>query len=337
MYISKKALRRHFDPRVYPRETYLLCELQWEGSRRVWIHWIRNVPDHHAEEYFLEEVFEPRNYGFCNITLYLSWSPCCTCCSKIRDFLKRNPNVKIDIRVARLIYPDYAETRSSLRELNGLQRVSIQVMEAAGLSCIESKNHRISQVERDPKGSSSPTLFTLQDHLKLSNMTESVIQDSVSIQICYQMRILGFQCHIRWKLQPEDFQRNYSPNQIGRVVYLLYEVRWRRGSIWRNWCSNNPEQHAEVNFLENHFHHRPQTPCSITWFLSTSPCGKCSRRILEFLKSQPNVTLEIYAAKLFRHHDIRNRQGLRNLMMNGVTIYIMNLEGNPASLCLSVD
>ncbi|NWI05693.1 ABEC1 enzyme, partial [Tichodroma muraria] len=64
-----------------------------------------------------------------NITWYLSWSPCWSCCDIIQDFLERQPNVDIDIRVARLYYPHDARNRRGLRELASLQGVTIQVME----------------------------------------------------------------------------------------------------------------------------------------------------------------------------------------------------------------
>lgn len=131
MFVAKRALRNQFDPRVYPRETYLLCQLEWGNSGRLWIHWVRNddYRNCHAEKYFLEEIFEPRSFSFCNITLYLSWSPCANCCCVIRDFLERNPNVTIDIRVARIYYAEGEEHRRGLRDLHSLQGVTIRVME----------------------------------------------------------------------------------------------------------------------------------------------------------------------------------------------------------------
>ncbi|NWS06100.1 ABEC1 enzyme, partial [Motacilla alba] len=135
MYISKRALRIHFDPCKFPKETYLLCELQWRGSTKFWQHWVRNDHDYedcHAEQYFLDEVFEPRSYNICDMTWYLSWSPCRECCDIIRDFLEEQPNVNIDIRVARLYYTNIPRYRDGLRELHSLEGVTIKAMEAQG-------------------------------------------------------------------------------------------------------------------------------------------------------------------------------------------------------------
>ncbi|KAF2974958.1 hypothetical protein EK904_007051, partial [Melospiza melodia maxima] len=134
MYISKRALRKHFDPREYPKETYLLCELKWRGGVRSWQHWVRNddYNDCHAEQYFLEEIFEPRYYNICDMTWYLSYSPCWECCDVIRDFLEEQTNVNICIHVARLYYVNYPINCQALRELNRLEKVTIKAMEAEG-------------------------------------------------------------------------------------------------------------------------------------------------------------------------------------------------------------
>ncbi|XP_028616891.1 C-_U-editing enzyme APOBEC-1 isoform X2 [Grammomys surdaster] len=131
---------------------------------------------------------------------------------------------------------------------------------------------------------------------------------------------------LRRRIEPHEFEVFFDPRELRKETCLLYEINWGgRHSIWRH-TSQNTSKHAEINFIDKFTRERffrPNTRCSITWFLSWSPCGECSKAITEFLSRHPHITLFIYVARLYHHSDQRNRQGLRDLISSGVTIQIM--------------
>ncbi|XP_060046810.1 uncharacterized protein LOC103126722 [Erinaceus europaeus] len=128
------------------------------------------------------------------------------------------------------------------------------------------------------------------------------------------------------RIEPWEFEDFFDPRQFRRETCLFYEVRWGSSrNAWRS-TARNTTRHAEVNFLERFAaerHFDKPVSCSITWFLSWSPCWECSRAIGAFLSQHPQVTLAIHVARLFHHEDEQNRQGLRDLLARGVTLQVM--------------
>uniref|UniRef100_A0A8C5LE91 C->U-editing enzyme APOBEC-1 n=1 Tax=Jaculus jaculus TaxID=51337 RepID=A0A8C5LE91_JACJA len=131
---------------------------------------------------------------------------------------------------------------------------------------------------------------------------------------------------LRRRIEPWEFEVSFDPRELRKEAYLLYEITWGpKCNIWRHSSKNN-NNHVEMNFIEKFTSERyfcQSTRCSITWFLSWSPCWECCKAIREFLSQHQNVTLLIYVSRLFQHMDPQNRQGLRDLVNSGVTIQIM--------------
>ncbi|XP_059827461.1 C-_U-editing enzyme APOBEC-2a [Hypanus sabinus] len=72
----------------------------------------------HAEEAFFVEVFKERNGSSkYSITWHVSSSPCAACASKIAEYLKKSPNVRLTIFMARLFMWEEPEIQQGLRLL----------------------------------------------------------------------------------------------------------------------------------------------------------------------------------------------------------------------------
>lgn len=91
-----------------------------------------------------------------------------------------------------------------------------------------------------------------------------------------------------------------------------------------------PEEphHAELCFLR-WFHDRIEYPDAeyyVTWYPSWSPCFDCAEEVAAFLDEHRNVSLSIYAARLYQCEP-GNEQGLRDLQEAGAQVAMMAPEG----------
>nr|XP_055230645.1 DNA dC->dU-editing enzyme APOBEC-3G isoform X1 [Gorilla gorilla gorilla] len=145
------------------------------------------------------------------------------------------------------------------------------------------------------------------------------------------------------RMYRDTFSYNFNNRPIlsrRNTVWLCYEVKTKDPSrppldakIFRGQVYSELKYHPEMRF----FHwfskwrklHRDQE-YEVTWYISWSPCTKCTRNVATFLAEDPKVTLTIFVARLYYFWDQDYQEALRSLCQKRdgprATMKIMNYD-----------
>uniref|UniRef100_A0A8C8YN93 single-stranded DNA cytosine deaminase n=1 Tax=Prolemur simus TaxID=1328070 RepID=A0A8C8YN93_PROSS len=248
------------------------------------------------------------------VTWYVSWSPCANCAQQVADFLSKYPKVSLTILTARLYYFWVPDCRQGFLRMDQKgARVRIMYYEEFehcwakfvynhGKPWVANNNKlkknyqflvtKLEEILRDPIERISPKIFYYQ----FNNTTS--LRDRTSSWLCFTVKT------------------NKDSNSPASFLC----------GVFRNQAPPKTPCHAENCFLTwfNDLLSSDQD-YQVTWYASWSPCADCAELVADFLATQRNVSLTIFAARLYYHREPEIQRGLRRMHQKGAQLHIMSL------------
>ncbi|XP_054999598.1 DNA dC-_dU-editing enzyme APOBEC-3G-like [Sorex araneus] len=322
----------------------------------------------HAELSFLNWLWslKPPNGDFL-VTCFVSWSPCSGCAERVGEFLRAHPNVRLRVLAARLLAPWDPANREGLRQLHQ-QGVLVDVMSLQDFRWSWELFVRPAGAAFEPWWGlvrNHGLLFVrLQDILgwvqRLSlapRRLPAAAQDSqndaetggpaargqflgvqsLAVRVRPRGRGPRFLPARRTRMEIDTFMQHFDnsrSNYIGATL-LCYDVQGagnqRRGFLLNRGLNTDCPAHAEVLLLRRMVEDwslTPELPCSVTCYISWSPCGECAWELVQFLRQHRRVELSIRAARIYSkpariYSRFEYQEGLRALRDAGARVSIM--------------
>ncbi|XP_043919259.1 DNA dC-_dU-editing enzyme APOBEC-3F-like [Protopterus annectens] len=123
-----------------------------------------------------------------------------------------------------------------------------------------------------------------------------------------------------------DFRKNFFPIGTSCIVYMITAndmSDFYRSGLSLKW--RNQREHAEEECIDKLEYElcNVKRPCTVTLFMSWTPCSECVPIIIDFVQRHRNVRLRILAARIYYHEEPENREGLRILFTYCVDLKMM--------------
>ncbi|XP_045690771.1 LOW QUALITY PROTEIN: DNA dC-_dU-editing enzyme APOBEC-3D-like [Phyllostomus hastatus] len=291
----------------------------------------RNQPSHlhhlypeepvHAEQRFLSWFYDTllSPHADYRVTWYMSWSPCFECAEEVVSFLGECENVSLSISTSRLYKCDDQDRQEGLRLLDQAG-IEVAVMspedfeycwdnfvDNGGIAFCYWKGIRrnyydlvekLHEIVCKPMDTLPPNTYILNFH----NLLLAPVQNTY---ICFQVEERKYN-------SPNAYYWGVFRNQPSHLQHVY------------------PEEplHAEQRFLSWFYDTllSPHADYCVTWYMSWSLCFECAEEVVSFLGEHENVSLSIFASRLYKCDDQDQQEGLRLLDQAGIEVAVMSPE-----------